>query len=111
MPRASTYRDAAQHFRRTSAHLADLALTNRSLGAAAIGALGPIGDRHDANLADAERDVAVVADELLRLADVCEQRALVCDDYARRLTEYWTAPFIERFGSVPPAPPARWASA
>jgi hypothetical protein len=111
MPRASAYRDAAQNFRRTSARLTDLALANRSLDAAAIGAVGPLGERHDANLADVDRDVATVADELLRLADVCERRALVCDEYARRLTEYWTAPITHRVGSVPPAPPAGWASA
>jgi hypothetical protein len=111
MPRASTYRDAAQHFRRTSARLADLAFDNRSLGSAGIGAVGPVAERHDVNLAAAELDVAAVADELLRLAELCEQRAQVCDEYARRLADYWTAPFTERFESAPPAPPAAWVSA
>ena len=111
MPRASAYHDAARNFRRTSAGLADLALDIRALDATAIGAIGPIADRHDAALADAGRDIATVTDELLRLAEVCDRRAAVCEEYAQRLSEYWTTPAHDRAGSLPPAPPARWASA
>jgi hypothetical protein len=110
MPRASTYRDAAHDLRGISARLADLAIAHRSLDAAAIGALGPVADRHDDALAEVGRDLATAADELLRLAAVCERRAIVCEEYARRVTEYWTQPVLERSASVP-SPPARWAAA
>jgi len=111
MPRASAYRHAAASLRHASARLADLALRHRNLGPERIAAIGPVAELHGDAVDEARRQLALASDELRRLAGLCERRALVCDDYARRVGHHRSLPPLERLMTPPPVRPADWVDA
>jgi len=111
VPRASDYRHAAASLRQTSARLADLAVRHRTLGPDRIAAVGPVADLHHDAVDEARRHLALGSEELLRLAALCERRAQICDDYARRVHHHRSLPPFERLTSPPPVPPADWVEA
>lgn len=108
MSRSSSYRTAALDLRRSSADLTDLALLHRRLDAATIGASGPVATVHEDSVEQASDWLAVAAGEMTSLADECDRRAAVCDDYDARLAAWKALPLLDRLVTLPPFPPARW---
>jgi hypothetical protein len=111
MPNAQHYRDAAARFRTLADHyLRQAALVSAwptaghlGSGPAADAVVGAL-DRSAAHLRDAGEAMA-------RLARVCEHRAVVCDEYRRRVREHDLLDVILRFLVPRPAPPYPWVAA
>ena len=110
MTRASVYRAAAADLRRSGDDLTDLALLHRRFDAGSIGAIGPIATIHDDAVDATGGHLAPASSELERLAGECDRRADVCDDYQRRLRDWFDLPWVERLLTPPPLPPAAWVS-
>jgi hypothetical protein len=110
VPNAGEYRRHADRFAAEAERIDALvgALERRPLGG--IGG-GPLLDAGVEQLAEIVATLHDATRELQRLADECRRRAVVCDDYARRVADYWARPVHLRLGTVMPIPPYPWASA
>lgn len=111
MPNAAHYREAASRFRMLGENVGRQAgLVSGWPVAGHLGA-GPVADTTPASLQGASRQLVAATGALARLARICDQRALVCDDYRRRVDEWERLNLVERFFVARPDPPFRWVSA
>ena len=106
MPRAADYRHAAQVLRARGAALSEAASAHRRLHLGEFS--GPLGEIHDESIDAIATRFARAGAELRSLGDLCERRALVCDDYVTAVDRwYQLADFARLFTSFPPRP-APW---
>jgi hypothetical protein len=108
MPTAAEYRDAAARLRtvgenllRRSAMVGGWALEGH-LGA------GAVHERARLGLTVTARYLTSAADELARLAAVCEARAATCDHYHAQLAGYLALDPAQRALMQRPLPPFAW---
>lgn len=108
MPRAADYRHAAQVLMARSAALADAARSYRRHDVDGLGD-GPVTDAHATAVGSIARRLDQAGRELRTLADLCERRADVCDDYAGAVARWLSLDERERSITRFPTRPATWA--
>jgi hypothetical protein len=111
MPTAAEYRHAAhkcrtlaEGYQRQSAAVLGWRLEQHIVAPALTTALSD-------HLARAGQRLQRAAEAVLAAAAVCERRAHVCEDYARRLARWDARPVWERLLVDRPQPPYPWVSA
>lgn len=110
MPNAAQYRDAANRYRTLGEHyLRQAALASGWRVDAHLA--GPVAEAVGGALRSASAHLTTASGEMARLARVCDGRAVVCDDYARRVAAYFALEPIVRRAILIPSPPYPWASA
>lgn len=111
MPNAQQYRDAAARYRALGEQsLRQAAIVSRWPVASHLGA-GPVADVVRGALDRSASRLRDAADEMAQLARVCERRAVICDEYRRRVREYDRLEPIIRLVAPRPAPPYSWVAA
>lgn len=111
MPNAQQYRAAAARYRTLGdQYLRQAALVSRWPVASHLGA-GPVADAVVGALERSAGGLRDAGDEMARLALVCEQRALICDEYRRRVREHDRLEPIVRLVVPRPVPPYSWVAA
>lgn len=110
MPRAAEYRHAAQVLRGRSSALTQAATSYRRHRLGEFGE-GPVADAHDTAVGSVASRFEHAGGELHTLAEVCERRADVCDEYAHAVSRWFALDVWERFATEYPRPPASWAEA
>ena len=106
MPRAAEYRQAAQVLRGRGAAFSEAATAHRRHHIGEF--VGPIGETHDASIDAIAARFERGGDELHSLAELCERRALVCDDYASAVARWYQIPYPARLLTPFPPRPAPW---
>lgn len=109
MPNAAQYRDAAHRYR---------LLGENSLRQAALISgwrleshlAGPVADAARGGLRSSAAHLIAASGELARLARVCDTRAAICDEFARRVREWLALDPVLRQAVPVPVPPHRWVS-
>jgi hypothetical protein len=109
MPNAAQYRDAAHRYR---------LLGEQYLRQAALASgwrvdthlAGPVAEAVGGALRSAAAHLTTASGEMARLALVCDGRAVICDEYARRVGEYLALEPLVRRVLPMPSPPYPWAS-
>jgi hypothetical protein len=110
MPNAAQYRDAAHRYRMLGEHyLRQAALASGWRVDTHLA--GPVAEAVGGALRSASAHLTTASGEMARLARVCDGRAAVCDEYARRVSEYFALEPIMRWSVPIPSPPYPWASA
>lgn len=108
MPTAAEYRGAAARLRTMGEYVS-------RRGAAVSGwvldghiGTGAVHERARLGLTVTARHLASAADELARLAAVCDARAATCDQYHARLAGYLALDPAQRASEQRPLPPFSW---
>lgn len=111
MPNAQEYRDAAARYRTLGdQYLHQAALVSAWPVSSHLGA-GPVADAVSGALGRSAAHLRDAADAMAALARMCEQRALVCDEYRRRVRQHDLLDFVLRLVVPRPAPPFPWVAA
>jgi hypothetical protein len=108
MPRAADYRHAAQVLRGRSAALTEAATSYRRHRVGEFGD-GPVAEAHDSAVGSIASRFEGAGGELHTLAEMCERRADVCEEYARAVTRWFSLDAHERLANEFPGRPASWA--
>lgn len=110
MPNAAQYRDAASRYRLLGENcLRQAALMSGWRLDAHLA--GPVADAAGGGLRSAASHLSTAGSELARLARVCDGRALICDEFARRVREWLALDPMLRITVPVPEPPYPWVSA
>lgn len=106
MPRAAEFRHAARVLRARSTAFSDAATAHRRRHLGAFD--GPIGEVHDESVDAIAARFDRAGGELQSLAELCEWRAVVCDDYAAEVARWFQLPDFTRVLTSFPPRPATW---
>ena len=106
MPRAAEFRHAAQELRARSTACSDAATAHRRHHLGKFG--GPIGEIHDESVGAIAARFDRAGGELRSLAELCDRRADVCDDYAAQVARWFQLPDVARLLTPFPPRPATW---
>lgn len=98
---ASRFRQLGENCQRQAALVAAWRLDSE-LG------VGPIADIVSVRLRASSDQFAVSGGEFTRLARVCDQRAVICAEYRRRVTDYFRLPDLVRAVTPAPIRPYSW---
>jgi hypothetical protein len=111
MPNSTQYRTAAQRFRTLRDVYAMQSTTVDRWPLDSILGPSPVADVLVEHLDTSAAELAAASRDLDRLAQVCDSRAVVCEDYERRLADYHRRSIIDQlFFTDRPERPYPWVS-